>query len=105
MLKALGSVLGHHIQALIPKEEIYIEQAIQRLKSQKKGRTSFLSSLPSVSVSLSLKDQLKTYPAVICFLDEKVSLNFYTEAWKSLLGQTVVISNLNAAFDLKKQFS
>ena len=102
--EALGSVLGYHIQALVPKEEIYVEQAIQRLKTLNKGRTSFVSSLPSVSEPSSLKKKLKTYPAVICFLEEKVSFNLYTESLKSFLGQTVVVSDLNAAFELKKQF-
>ena len=102
--EALSSALGYHIQALVPKEDICIEQAVQRLKSLNKGRTSFVSSLPRESESLSLKNKLASYSAVLCFLDEKVSLNLYTESLKSLLGQTAVVSDLSAAFELKKQF-
>ena len=101
---ALSSVLGNHIQALAPKEDLCIEQAVQRLKNLNKGRVSFISSLPRESESLSLKSRLATYPAVICFLDEKVSLSLYTEPLKSLLGQTAVVSDLNTAFELKRQF-
>lgn len=101
---ALGAVLGHYIQALIPKEDTCIEQAIQRLKEHSKGKTGFLSSLPSLKVSLSLKQNVKTYPAFICFLDKKVKWNIHTESLRSFLEQTVVVSDLSSAFELKKQF-
>lgn len=102
--EALGSVLGYHVQALVPKEDVCLEQGIQRLKTLKNGRVSFVSSLPGALESSVLKTKLKSYPAVICFLDEKVSLNIYTESLRFLLGQTVVASDLNAAFELKRQF-
>ena len=102
---ALGVVLGHYIQALIPRDDtVGIVQAVQRLKSLNKGKTSFLSSLPIMSVPLTLKQEMKTYPAFICFLDEQVKWNIHTEPLKPFLGQTVVVSDLNSAFELKKQF-
>lgn len=102
---ALGAVLGHHIQALIPKEDVVgIEQAVQRLKNQRKGKTSFLSSLPHLTIPLSLRQKMKTYPAFICFLDEKIRWNIYTETLRSFLEQTVVVSDLSSAFELKRQF-
>ena len=103
--KALASVLGHHIQALIPKEGVLgIEQAVQRLKSRSKGKTSFLSSLPGLTLPLSLKQEIKTYPAFVCFLDEQIVWNVRTKSLRSFLGQTAVVSDLSSAFKLKKQF-
>ena len=102
--EALSSALGHHIQALVPKEDICIEQAVLRLKNLKKGRTSFISSLPQEAESLALKSQLAGFPAVICFLEEKVSLGLYTKSLKPFLGQTAVISDLKAGFELKRRF-
>lgn len=103
---ALGVVLGHHAQALIPKEDLFgIEQAVQWLKSHNKGKASFLSSLPGLSVADSSKEEIRTYPAFDCFLDEKVQWNLHIEPLRSLLEQTAVVSDLNSAFELKKQFS
>ena len=102
---ALGAVLGHHVQALVPTEDIYIEQAVRDLKERRKGKASFLSSLPSFDIPVELKEKLKTYPAFVCFLDEKVQWNIHTEPLRSFLSQTVVVSSLNSAFELKKEFS
>ena len=103
--KALASALGHHIQALIPKEGVFgIEQAVQRLKIRSKGKTSFLSSLPGLTLPLSLKQEIKTYPAFICFLDEQVIWNVRTKSLRPFLEQTAVVSDLSSAFKLKKQF-
>ena len=100
----LGVVLGHHIQALVPQEDSSIEQAVQRLKSRSKGKTSFLSSLPASPAPQSLKQKIKTYPAFICFLDEKIQWSFFVESLRPCLEQTVVVSDLHSAFELKKQF-
>ena len=100
----LGVVLGHNIQALVPQEDSFIEQAVQRLKSRSKGKTSFLSSLPASPVPQSLKQKIKTYPAFICFLDEKIQWSFFVESLRPCLEQTVVVSDLHSAFELKKQF-
>lgn len=101
---ALGAVLGHYIYALIPKEDICIESAVQRLKEQHKGRTSFLSSLPIQPVPSSSRKEIKTYPAFVCFLDEKIKLNAPIRSLQPFLEQTVVVSDLHSAFELKKQF-
>ena len=81
-----------------------MSRRLSGLKSRRKGKTSFLSSLPGLTVSSSLKQDIKTYPAFICFLDEKVKWNIHTEALRPFLGQTAVVSNLSAAFELRKQF-
>ncbi|MDE0091991.1 MAG: hypothetical protein OXN83_01745, partial [Oligoflexia bacterium] len=101
---ALSAVLGSYIQAIIPKEQTSIEIGVERLKNTKKGKTSFLSPLPALTVEDSLKQEVKSYPAFICFLDEKIQWSLQNSPLKSFLEQTVVISNLKLAFDLKKQF-
>ena len=101
---ALGSVLGNYIQALIPKEDICIEEAVKQLKISRKGKTSFLSSLPGLAISPPLQEEIKTYPAFVCFLAEKVKWSIHTEPLRPFLEQTAVVSNLNSAFELKKQF-
>ena len=101
---ALSAVLGPYIQSIIPKEQSSIEIGIERLKNIKKGKTSFLSQLPSLKPENSLKSEIQSYPACICFLDEKIQWNLYNSPLKSFLEQTVVVSNLKSAFELKKQF-
>ena len=101
---ALDAVLGHHIQALVSKDNAFIERAVQQLKDKSKGKASFLSTLPVLAVSDSTKKEIKNYPSFICFLDEKIKWNLYIEPLKPLLEQTVVVSNLSSAFELKKEF-
>ena len=101
---ALTSILGPYIHAIIPKEPGSIEIGIERLKTIKTGKTSFLSSLPSLTTEETSKQKIKTYPAFICFLSEKVKWNLHNSLLKSFLEQTVVVSNLKAGFELKKQF-
>ena len=102
--EALGSVLGHYIQALIPKEDLNIKEAIKYLKNNHKGKTSFLSSFQGSTVSTSSKKEIKTYPSFICFLDEKVNWNSHIEPLRPFLEQIVVVSDISSAFELKKQF-
>lgn len=101
---ALSTVLGSYTHAIIPKDQTSIEIGIERLKDVKKGKTNFLSSLPSVKATDSLKQNIKAYPAFICFLSEKIKWNLHNVLLKSVLEQTVVVSNLKSAFELKKQF-
>ena len=101
---ALSAILGPYIQSIIPKEQTSIEIGIERLKNSKKGKTSFLSNLPSLKAENSLKAEIKAYPACICFLDEKIQWNLHNSPLKPFLEQTVVVSNLKSAFELKKQF-
>ena len=102
---ALDSVLGHHIHALIPTEDILgIEHGVQRLKNQRKGRASFLSSLSGEEVSPTLKQEIRSYPAFICFLSEKLKWKIPHQSLQFVLGQTVVVSDFPSAVQLKKQF-
>ena len=101
---ALSAILGPYSQAVIPKEQSSIDIGIERLKKEKKGKTSFLSSLPCVPVEETVKQEIKAYPAFICFLNEKVKWNLNNFLLKPFLEHTVVVSNLNSAFELKKQF-
>ena len=102
---ALGAVLGYQAQALIPNSEgVGMDQAIQRLKDHKKGKTGFLSTLPGLSVSTALRQEMRGSPALICFLDEKIKWTVSTSPLKAYLEQTAVVSDLNSAFELKKRF-
>ena len=101
---ALSAVLSPYIQAIIPKEQGSIEIGIESLKKAQKGKTSFLSRLPSLKIENSLKEKIKSYPSYICCLDEKIKWNLQNSALKPFLEQTVVVSNLKAGFELKKQF-
>ena len=101
---ALSSILGPYIQSIIPKEQNSLEIGIERLKNKKKGKTSFLSQLPSLQADISVKEKIKSYPAFICFLDEKIHWNLQNSNLKPFLEQTAVVSNLKSAFKLKSQF-
>ena len=102
--KALGAVLAKHIQALIPNENASIQQAVSWLKTNSKGKVCFLSSLPSPIISNHLKQEIKAYPAFVCFLDEKVTWDPALKPKPCFLQDTVVVSNLESAFELKKRF-
>ena len=102
---AFGVVLGPYIQALVLQNDTTgIEQAVQRLKDQNKGKTGFLSSLPGLSVSSASREEMRAYPALICFLDEKIKWNIHIDSLRPLLEQTAVVSDLRVAFELKRQF-
>ena len=101
---ALNSVLGPYIESIIPKESNSLEIGIERLKNIKKGKTSFLSQLTGLKTDNSIKKEIKSYPACICFLDEKIDWNLQNSNLKPFLEQTAVVSNLKTAFELKKQF-
>ncbi|MCY4321743.1 MAG: AAA family ATPase [Bdellovibrionaceae bacterium] len=101
---ALSSVLGSYTQIIVPKDQTNIEIGIDYLKDEKKGKAYFLSSLPTIKTEESLQKDIKTYPAFICFLSEKIKWNLYNMPLKSFMEKTVVVSNLKAGFELKKQF-
>ena len=102
--KALSVVLGSVAQAIVPDEFIDLEQGIEKLKETQKGKSWFLSRLPQEEFSASLREKLKAFPAVICFLDEKVKWNVFSSPLKLLLQKTAVVSDLKSAFELKKEY-
>ena len=102
--EAAEAALGPYLQALIPQDKTSIDQGIRYLKENKKGKSSFLSSLPSVQESSFDKQKLKKYPAFICVLSEKIKLNLEMESLYALASHTIVVSNLSSAFELKAQF-
>ena len=103
-IKALSVVLGPLAHAIVPEELLDLEQGIEELKSLKKGKSWFLTRLPQATASLSLREKLKSYPAVMGFLDEKVSWNIFNSALKPLLEKTALVSDLKSALELKKNF-
>ena len=102
---ATSAVLGQNACALISLDGMQgIEQALERLKNSKKGKTAFFSSLPvPAPPASSLKQELKARPAFICFLDEKIKWTDSTKFLKPFFEQIAVVSDLNSAFELKKQ--
>ena len=102
--RALSVVLGSLEQAVVPDELIDLEQGIEKLKEAQKGKSWFLSRLPQEECSSSAREKLKTFPAFICFLDEKVKWNVFNSPLKILLQKTAVVSDLKSAFELKKEF-
>ena len=102
--KALSVVLGSLAQAIVPDELIDLEHGVEKLKAGQKGKSWFLSRLAQDEVSSSLREKLKAFPAVICFLDEKIKWNVSSSPLKALLQKTAVVSNLKSGFELKKEF-
>lgn len=102
--QALMSVLGVHSQALISSNLSSIEQGIKELKAQKKGKCSFLSSLPSETSKRPSEEELKQYPAFICYLEKKLTFDLDTELLKPLLSNTALVKDLASAIQLKEQY-
>ena len=101
---ALGAVLGSYMQALIPMDRSSIEEGIKQLKDLRKGKSSFLSFLPTHKNPLIPKETLKKYPTFICYLEEKIHFNLETDRLRQVIRGTVVVSNLTDAFQLKEKF-
>ena len=102
---AVDSALGSYIQSLVPLRDGVLEQAVEKLKSENKGKVYFLNSggqqeglLPSV------RKDLEQSPGFSGFLSEKVKWNVYNSALKPLLSRTVLVSDFQTALQLKKRF-
>ena len=102
--KALSAVLGPLDQALVPKDFVDLEWAVEKLKKDKSGKIYFLSSLPQAPVDREQKEAIKAYPAVVAFLDEKVKWKWDYSSLKKMLELSAVVSDLKSAYELKKQF-
>ena len=102
--QALVSVLGTHVQALVPSNNKSIEEGIKKLKEQRKGKSSFLSSLPTETIKRPSKKELEKYPAFICYLEEKIDFNLDTNSLKAIINNTVVVNSLQSAFQMKQTF-
>ena len=102
--KALSAVLGPLDQALVPKDFLDLEWGVEKLKEDKKGKIYFLSSLPQSPADQEQKQAIRAYPAVLCFLDEKVEWKLSHSSLKKMLELTAVVSDLKFGFELKKEF-
>ena len=102
--KAVESALGECIKALIPEDKTSINDGIRYLKENQKGKTGFLSFLPTQQASPVKKEELKKYPAFIGLLSDKIKLSLEAESLRAIASQTAIVSNLSSAFELKSQF-
>ena len=102
--KALGAIMGQRFQTLIAADSSSIERGLKYLKENKKGKASFLSSLPVESRLFISREEIQKYPAFICWLNEKIRFTMETEALKPLTNQTALVSDLPSAFELKAQY-
>ncbi|MGI9548473.1 MAG: chromosome segregation protein SMC [Bdellovibrionales bacterium] len=102
--KSLSVVLGSYVQAVIPKDKTSIEEGIKELKAAKKGKASFISSLPTNTSPLISTEVLNKYPTFICYLEEKIYFTLETEPLKKVIRGTAVVSNLKDGLELKEKF-
>lgn len=102
--QALVAALGLHAGALVSTDTNSIEQGIEQLKKEEKGKSSFISSLPTENKNQVPVSQLKKYPAFLCYLEEKITFDLDTDLLKSIICDTVVVNNLSAAIQLKQTF-
>lgn len=103
---AVQVALDHHLYALLSENEESIRQGIDWLKQNKKGKAGFLFA-PEKKFEQSNKEErekLKSFPAFVCFLSEKITFSLQMESLFQLAHQTVVVSNFYSALDMKKQF-
>ena len=103
---AVQVALDHHLYALLSENEEAIRQGIDWLKQNKKGKAGFLFT-PEKKIDPSHKEErekIKSFPAFICFLSEKITFSLQMKSLFQLAHRTVVVSNLYSALDMKKQF-
>ena len=103
--EALEVALGTHLYALLSEGEKSIQEGIDYLKQNQKGKAGFLLPLKDGERRpVEEREKLKSFPAFVCFLDEKVTFSLKTEALLNLTARTVVVSNFYSALELKKLF-
>ena len=102
---AVQVALDSHLYALLSDNEQSIQEGIEYLKKNKKGKAGFLFS-PSEMEKDNTQDRenIRTFPAFVCFLHEKITFSIKTDALFRLARKTVIVSNFYSALDLKEQF-
>jgi chromosome segregation protein len=104
---ALESALGPQLQMLISKDESKSLQAVDYLKQQKSGRSTFYSS---GGESLQSHDNsemslLKNCNGFEGLLSEVIEVpQKHQDVVESLLGQVAVVDNIRSGLDLRSQF-
>ena len=102
---AVQVALDNHLYALLTENEHSVKESIDYLKQNKKGKAGFLFTPTDMEPNDTLeKESLRSFPAFVCFLNEKITFSVKTEALFRLARRTVVVSNFYSALDLKSQF-
>ena len=102
---AVQVALDNHLYALLTENEHSVKESIDYLKQNKKGKAGFLFTPTDMEPDDTLdKESLRSFPAFVCFLNEKITFSVKTEALFRLARKTVVVSNFYSALDLKSQF-
>lgn len=102
---ALEAALGTHLYALFSESEKSIQEGIDYLKQSQKGKAGFLLPLEEGErVPEEDRRKIESFPAFVCFLDDKVNFSLKTKTLLRLAARTVVVSNFYSALELAKLF-
>lgn len=102
---AVQVALDNHLYALLTEGKESLQTGLDYLKRNKKGKATFLCSPETPEKDrASEREKLQSFPAFICFLDEKISFSLEAEALYRLARRTAVVSNFYSALELKIQF-
>lgn len=99
---AMEAALGSRLQVLLANDSESSLQALQFLKDEKKGRSSFMAPQTASQRSLQMSPGLEQVSAI---LSEVVSIpEAHRESAMSLLGQVAVVESMSQALSLRPQF-
>ena len=102
---AVQVALDNHLYALLSVESQSIQEGLDYLKRNKKGKATFLCSPEEPERdNSSEREKLQSFPAFICFLHEKITFSLEAEALYRIARRTAVVSNFYSALELKTQF-
>ena len=118
----MEAALGSHLQVLLNESGRGVLEAIDYLKGQKSGRSSFLSPKTSPhggtnSYGETSRKSLGSEPGVKCFLSDVVSIsetlsdaqghsasNIHSQLVKDLLSSVVIVDSIPTALELRPRY-
>ena len=103
-LKAIEIALGSSIQNIVVEDDLAAKRLIEYLKTEKKGRATFLPLNTVKANNISIPEKTKTDYNLLGTADELIKYNpKYKNIFKNLLGKTIVAKELDSAILYSKK--
>ncbi len=103
-INAIEIALGSSVQNIVVEDDLAAKKLIEYLKTEKKGRATFLP-LNTVKTSfISIPEQIKKDYEILGTADELIKYNAkYKNIFKYLLGKTIVVKEISSAILYSKK--
>lgn len=101
---AMEAALGNRLQMLLTADEAPAVQALEHLKSQKQGRSSFMLDPEGYATPKELLSSPKSEDGVQAILSEVVQSDAYQKSVAYLLNGVAVVNNIRTALALRPKY-